>query len=135
MKVVLECRPSWSGASTVQVQREVAEDQWSLAVEHGSSPYATGSDWTPDALGGGRRWQRTLRVEEARTLEALLRSAAVGLEVEVAMGLDGTTWSLEIEHGWNRQRLEWWHELPEAWRPLTPLVVFLTGIGEIPLDA
>ena len=44
------------------------------------------------------------------------------------MGLDGSTYTLEIMQGMNEIRLHWWHDLPAAWSGLAPLLARLHGL-------
>ena len=40
---------------------------------------------------------------------------------EFAMGLDGTTYTIRIENGWNSVTYNWWGECPKEWEQLGKL--------------
>lgn len=50
------------------------------------------------------------------------------------MGLDGTGWELELNHGFNCVHLEWWPGLPEAWGGISDLLGFMAVFAGATID-
>ncbi len=69
------------------------------------------------------RWEISGAAADA--FEAKLASLSVRVIPEFAMGLDGTTTKLTIQHGFNQITLCWWANLPDAWQDLRGLLAQL----------
>ena len=75
-------------------------------------------------------WQRDVPPSEAKKLTAAMEHQAVSVAPEGVLGLDGTTYELLIERGFNRIQYTWWGEPPAAWRPLRELSNTLLGVAD-----
>jgi len=75
-------------------------------------------------------WQREVPPSEAKKLTAAMEHQAVSVAPEGVLGLDGTTYELLIERGFNRIQYTWWGEPPAAWRPLRKLSNTLLGVAD-----
>ncbi len=133
MRISLECRPSFAGGWEVRLEQPV-DEPWRVRVRLGHPRYGLSDHPHYDPETGTARWDRPLNEAETVELARMLEGATVPLPPEFAIGLDGTTWELQIEHGWNRVQLAWWARLPQAWRSLRPLLDFLVSLTGAPWD-
>jgi hypothetical protein len=63
-------------------------------------------------------WQRDIPPVEAREILDTVESQVRSTIPEVIFGLDGTTYELLIERGFNRVQFTWWCEPPGVWKAL-----------------
>jgi hypothetical protein len=75
-------------------------------------------------------WQREVPPSEAKKLTAVLEQQVVSVAPECVLGLDGTTYELLIERGFNRIQFTWWGEPPTAWRALRELSATLLDFAD-----
>jgi hypothetical protein len=75
-------------------------------------------------------WQREVPPPEAQRIVATLESQLISVVPESVLGLDGTTYELLIERGFNRIRFTWWGEPPRAWRVLRELSNTLLDLAD-----
>ncbi len=66
-------------------------------------------------------WQQDISPAEAREILDTLESQVPSTVPEVIFGLDGTTYELLIERGFNRVQFAWWCEPPAVWKALGEL--------------
>lgn len=131
MRISLECRPSFEGGWEVQLERRASEP-WRVRVRLGHPQDGLSAHPHYDPETGTAQWERPLSPAGVAEIARLLKGTTVPLAPEFAMGLDGTTWELRIEYGWNRVHLAWWPELPRAWQSLRPLLDFLVSLTGAP---
>ena len=87
---------------------------------------------TDSSLSTGYRNQAVVLVlekdaaEVAGLLETLMKTPVCVCPPNL-MGLDGTTYDMEIIRGFNRVQFTWWGKLPEQWANLAPLVRFMVS--------
>jgi hypothetical protein len=78
-------------------------------------------------------WQREVPQSEAKKLTAALEHEALYVTPESVEGLDGTTYELLIERGFNRIQFKWWGEPPAAWRALREVSSTLLDLADAAL--
>lgn len=66
-------------------------------------------------------WQVEVPPLEAKEITAILEHLVVSVAPQGFAGLDGTTYDLLIERGFNRIRFTWWSEPPAVWQALGSL--------------
>jgi hypothetical protein len=134
MRISLECRPSWFGAWQVHAEKDADGGRWITRTRRDSPPYSFTEDAAREEPTGPIRIERELDDLEAEALERCLARVSLPLLPQFAIGLDGTTWKLDLENGWNKVQLEWWPQLPAAWESLRPLLDYLAALAELPSD-
>jgi hypothetical protein len=63
-------------------------------------------------------WQREVPTLEAREIMEILERQVLPVVPETIEGLDGTTYELLIERGFNKVQFTWWCEPPRVWKAL-----------------
>ena len=66
-------------------------------------------------------WQQDIPPVEAREILDTLKSQVPSTVPEAISGLDGTTYELLIERGFNKVQFTWWCEPPGVWKALGEL--------------
>jgi hypothetical protein len=74
-----------------------------------------------EELTKGISWKREVPLAEARELSGILKGLTIAIVPQGGMGLDGTTYELLIERGFNKVQFTWWSDPPEAWKSLGDL--------------
>ena len=77
-------------------------------------------------------WQQDIRPVEAREILDTLESQVPSAVPEAIFGLDGTTYELLIERGFNRIQFTWWCEPPAVWKALGELSERLLNMANAP---
>lgn len=70
-------------------------------------------------------WQQEVPPLEAKRIMAILEHQVVSVTPERVLGLDGTTYQLLIERGFNKAQFTWWCEPPAEWKALGELLKIL----------
>jgi hypothetical protein len=84
----------------------------------------------PDAP---QTWQRLLSPRHITAIAQLLDTGAVPVLPSAGMlGLDGTTFTLEIAVGSNSTRFSWWVELPTEWEVIGEIAELLITVADPP---
>lgn len=148
MLIVVECQSSAWASWTAKVVRE--EGSWRIQARRfdylskfdpelfpiDSSDHVN-HDPARDAASHEARsgiTERDLSDGEVEALERALSEFSIRPGPPFAMGLDGTTWHVRIENGWNGFELRWWSNLPDEWRSAQPLLDLIASLAEIPPD-
>jgi hypothetical protein len=74
-----------------------------------------------DQITKSLEWRREVPLLEAHRILAILENRVASVSPEHVMGLDGTTYDLLIERGFNKVQFTWWCEPPAAWQALGEL--------------
>ncbi|MEJ2381426.1 MAG: hypothetical protein P8076_09625 [Gammaproteobacteria bacterium] len=121
MELILKVDPSFEPSLTIRVRLpDSAEEIGKLYAEGGNHSF-TDVD-VP-------RITRVLESGEIARIRRLVDQAKVSLAPPLADGLDGTTVTLEIDHGMNAATYTWWNEAPEGWEPVRELAQELATLA------
>lgn len=75
-------------------------------------------------------WQREVPPSEVKKIISTLEHQVISVAPDSVFGLDGTTYELLIERGFNRIQFKWWGEPPAAWRTLRELLSTLLDLAD-----
>lgn len=75
-------------------------------------------------------WRREVPPSKAEKITAALESLVMSVVPAEVFGLDGTTYELLIERGFNKIQFTWWGEPPAAWRALRELSNALLSVAD-----
>jgi len=75
-------------------------------------------------------WHREVPPLEANRIKAALENQVVSVAPESVLGLDGTTYELLVERGFNRIQFTWWGEPPAAWQAIRELSNTLLDLAD-----
>jgi len=86
-----------------------------------------------DNLGRGAQFisqnanfESALSADEYNYLIGDLKDIKISALPPYVGGLDGTTFELDIENGFNKTSFTWWGKCPDSWKPLEALANRLT---------
>jgi len=140
--------PSFEGELSVRLMEErdsegcarhslVCEKKPPLEAEEGPLIVGVRSGFFGDDLGlkeiiESVGWRRDIPVEEVREILGILDRRVFPAVLEATSWLDGTTYELLIERGFNRVQFTWWCEPPGVWKALGELSRRLLNRADAP---
>jgi hypothetical protein len=67
------------------------------------------------------KFESTLSADDYERLIGDIKNTTIPLVPPYSGGLDGTTFEIDIENGFNKASYKWWCECPDIWKPLESL--------------
>ena len=118
MRLVEERDPEGRAKYTVVCQKKppLNENEWAVFAALGT---VAGQDL--EEVAKGINWEREVPPLEAESMLAILEKQVVSLSPESVLRLDGTTYELLVERGFNKVQFTWWSEPPAGWRAIGEL--------------